>query len=424
MSEHESGPCTEVAIVGGGPAGLALSYHLKAIDCDHIVLEQGHLAEHWRSKRWDSLRLVAPNWHFRLPGLPYCGDDPDGFMGRDEVVARLEEYARTFALPVRCGVRVAALAPQPDGRGYQLTTSAGPIAARQVIIATGAYRTPRLPAIRDDLPPDLHQLHASDYHCPTQLPPGAVLVVGSGESGCQIADELRRAGRSVYLAVGRSFWLPRRYRGRDCIAWLMNMGAFVQTVDSLPAGHASGAPPGPQLTGQDGGRDLNLHTLARAGVSLLGRLQGIRGHTLAFATDLHERIAAGDAAAADFCAAVDEHLRVSGVAAPPQHPPRYAEAYAAASASTLDIAAAGITTLIWATGYRPDFGWLKLPICDAQGYPIQRRGVAPYRGLYFLGLEWQHSAQSHIFPGLGDDAAYLAPLIAAGARHGWAITAD
>lgn len=363
------------------------------------------------------MRLVAPNWHFGLPGQPYSGDDPDGFMGRDEVAARLGGYARTCALPVRCSVRVAAIAPQPGGPGFQLATSAGPVAARQVVIATGAYRTPRLPAIRDDLPPTLHQLHASDYHCLARLPPGAVLVVGSGESGCQIADELRRAGRMVFIAVGRSTWLPRRYRGRDSIAWLMALGAFAQTVDSLPCGHASGAPPGPQLTGQDGGRDLNLHTLARGGVSLLGRLQGIRGHTLVFAADLREQIAAGDAAAADFCAAVDEHVRVSGAAAPLEHPPRFAEAYAAAPATTLHIAAAAITALIWATGYRPDIAWLKLSACDAQGYPIERQGVSAYRGLYFLGLEWRHSAQSYIFPGLAQDAAYLAPIIAAWAQR-------
>jgi putative flavoprotein involved in K+ transport len=416
MSEHASGPRTAVAIVGGGPAGLALSYHLKALDCDHLVLEQGRVAEHWRSKRWDSLRLVAPNWHFRLPGLPYSGDDPDGFMGRDEVVARLEEYARTFALPVCCNRRVTGILPHPAGHGFLIATTAEPIAARQVVLATGAYRTPRLPTVHNAVPPIVHQIHAGDYRRPAQLPPGAVLVVGSGESGCQIADELRRAGRAVFLAVGRSFWLPRRYRGRDSISWLMTLGAFDQTVGALPGGRASAAPPGPQLTGHDGGRDLNLHTLARTGVTLLGRLQGIRGHTLVFTTDLHERIAAGDAAAADFCAAVDEHVRVSGVAAPPEHLPRYAEAYTAAPASTLDIAAAGIAALIWATGYRPDFGWLKLPISDAQGYPLQRRGVASYRGLYFLGLEWQHSAQSHIFPGLGADAAYLAPIIAARGR--------
>ena len=318
MGKDESTPpCTEVAIVGGGPAGLALSYHLKVLDCDHLVLEQGRVAEHWRSKRWDSLCLVAPNWHFGLPGLPYSGDDPDGFMGRDEVVARLDRYAYTFALPVHCGVQVTAITPQPDGQGFSLATSAGLVAARQVVIATGAYRTPRLPAMLDDLPPTVRQLHASDYRCPHELPSGAVLIVGSGESGCQIADELRRAGRSVYLAVGRSFWLPRRYRDRDCIAWLRDMGAFAQTVDSLPGQHASGAAPGPQLTGLDGGRDLNLHTLARAGVLLLGRLQGIRGHSLAFADDVHEQIAAGDAAAAAFCAAVDEHVRVSRIAVPP-----------------------------------------------------------------------------------------------------------
>lgn len=281
-------------------------------------------------------------------------------------------------MPVRCGVEVTAVAPAPAGRGFVLATSAGPVAARQVVIATGAYRTPRLPAMHASLPPTLHQLHSRDYRRPVQLPPGATLVVGSGESGCQIADELRRDGRLVILAVGRSAWLPRRYRGRDSIAWLAALGAFDQEVATLPGGHARTAPPGPQLTGRDGGCDLNLHTLAREGVVLMGHLREANGQSLTFAPDLRQQIAA-----------VDDHVRARGLDAPPGQLPRYTDAYASIGSrdDALDLGAVGITSLIWATGFRPDFGWIALPLCDAKGYPIHRRGITAIQWLYFLGLE-------------------------------------
>lgn len=401
-------------IIGAGPAGLALSYHLSQRGIAHTLLEAGQVGESWRRRRWDSLRLVAPNWHLQLPGMPYAGDDPAGFLHRDQVVAYIEAYARHIAAPVRAGVRVTAVEPLAAGPGLLVRSDAGAFAADQVVVATGAYSAPRIPSCAARLAPAIAQLHAMDYRRPAQLPPGAVLVVGSGESGCQIAEELRHAGRAVWLAVGRGSWLPRRYRGRDAVAWITDLGGFTQTVDSLPGGDPRQAPPGPQLTGQGGGRDLNLHTLARDGVRLVGRLEEAMSTRLRFAPDLRERIAEADQAAADFCRAVDEHIQGQGLSAPAEARTQYDQAYAlAAQAPTeLDLARAGVTSIVWATGYRPRFDWVRLPVFAPDGYPIHRRGLTAHPGLCFLGLEWQHSAQSHVFQGLGADAAYLAEVIA------------
>ena len=403
----------DVLIIGAGPAGLALSYHLSRMDLAHTLFEAGRVGESWRSRRWESLRLVAPNWHLQLPGMPYAGADPDGFLCRDEVVAYIEAYAQSISAPVRANVRVHSISAQPGSDKLLVQSELGSLSATQVVVATGAYSAPRLPDCATQLSPRLVQLHSMDYQRPAQLPPGAVLVVGSGESGCQIADELRNAGREVWLAVGRGGWLPRRYRGHDCVAWVTVLGGFEQTVAELPGGDPRNAPPGPQLTGQGGGRDLNLHTLARAGVRLVGHLEGAAGELLRFAPDLQQQIAAADAVATGFCQAVDAYVAQQGIDAPQEPPPVYADAIAAGAPTELDLARAKISSVIWATGYRPDYSWIKLPVFAADGYPIHTRGVTRWPGLAFLGLEWQHNAKSHVFQGLGDDAAHLAALIGA-----------
>jgi putative flavoprotein involved in K+ transport len=404
----------DVVIVGGGQAGLALSYYLTAQGRSHLVLEQDRIVESWRSKRWDSLRLIAPNWSLRLPGFEYDGDDPDGFMGKDEVVARLETYARSFAAPVREGVRVTAIERGPADPHFLVRTQGDSYRASQVVLATGALQQPRVPACAARVPANVTQVVAPAYRKPQSLPPGAVLVVGSGETGCQIAEELVRAGRRVFLAGGRSWWEPRRYRGRDIAAWMRLAGWFERTVDELPPGVRTGQS-NPQLTGGDGGHDISGHTLAREGTRLLGRLQDVRDGRAVFAADLEANLAWGDEQARSWLQTIDDLIAQQGLEAPHEDWPDdllMSEDHSYEVPTELDLADAGISTVVWAMGYRPDLEWVGLPFLDTDGYPIQRRGVTRVPGLYILGLDWLHTARSGLFTGVGEDAAYLAAQIA------------
>jgi putative flavoprotein involved in K+ transport len=404
----------DVVIVGGGQAGLALSYYLTAQGRSHLVLEQDRIVESWRSKRWDSLCLIAPNWSLRLPGFEYDGDDPDGFMGKDEVVARLETYARSFAAPVREGERVTAVERGPADPYFLVRTKGDSYRASQVVLATGALQQPRVPACAARVPVNVTQVVAPAYRNPQSLPPGAVLVVGSGETGCQIAEELVRAGRRVFLAGGRSWWEPRRYRGRDIAAWMRLAGWFERSVDELPPGDRTGQS-NPQLTGGDGGHDISGHTLAREGVRLLGRLQDVRDGRAVFAADLAANLAWGDEQARSWLQAIDDLIAQQGLEAPHEDWPDdllMSEDHSYEVPTELDLADAGITTVIWAMGYRPDLEWVGLPFLDTDGYPIHRRGVTRVPGLYIIGLDWLHTARSGLFTGVGEDAAYLAVQIA------------
>jgi putative flavoprotein involved in K+ transport len=403
----------DVVIVGGGQAGLALSYYLTAQGRDHLILEQGRIVESWRSKRWDSLRLIAPNWSLRLPGFAYAGDDPDGFMGKDEVVSHLETYARSFGAPVREGVRVTAVERSPADTHFLVRTQGDSYKADQVVLATGALQQPRVPAFAAQLPASVTQVVGPAYRNPQSLPPGAVLVVGSGETGCQIAEELVRAGRRVFLAGGRSWWEPRRYRGRDIAAWMRLAGWFERTVDELPPGVRTGQS-NPQLTGGDGGHDISGHTLAREGVRLLGRLQEVHDGRAVFAADLAANLAWGDEQARSWLQAIDDLIAQQGIEAPHEDWPDdllTSEDHSYEVLTELDLPDAGISTVIWAMGYRPDLAWVGLPILDGEGYPVQRRGVTKVPGLFILGLDWLHTAKSGLFAGVGEDAAYLAEHI-------------
>jgi putative flavoprotein involved in K+ transport len=403
----------EIVIIGGGQAGLAMSYYLTEQGRPHVVLEQGRIAESWRSQRWDSLCLVSPNRTVALPGFPYAGDDADGFMGKDEVVGHLEAYARSFGAPVREGVRVIALEPGPNGAGFLVPTDDGTYDAAQVVIATGALQRPLVPTYAAELPAHVAQLVPYVYRNPQQLPAGAVLVVGSGQAGCQIAEELRRSGRPVYLSCGRSWWAPRRYRGRDVALWLRDIGWFDRTVDGLPPGARAGLP-NPQFTGSGGGRDLNLHTLAAEGVVLLGRLRGIRDGKFCLAPDLAENLEWGEEQAGVRLRTIDEHIRTRGLDAPAAEQPaerRSAVELAQQAPTELNLAQAGISAVIWATGYRPYLSWVRLPVLDVAGYPVQRRGVTSVPGLFILGLDWLHTAKSGLFTGVGEDAAYVGAQI-------------
>jgi putative flavoprotein involved in K+ transport len=401
----------DTVIIGGGQAGLAMSYLLSQQGREHVVLEKGQRAgESWR-RRWDSFTLVTPNWQLRLPGHVYTGDEPDGFLARDEVVAYLEAYVALFAPPLRFGVQVTAVEPAAGGSGYLVRTPAYSIEATNVVVATGTFHRPRLPAASSLIAEEIVQLHSSDYRNPGALPEGAVLVAGSGQSGCQIAQELKESGREVYLATGRAGRLPRRYRGRDGMWWAQQLGMYdipaekLQTREERFEAH-------PQLMGRKGGQELSLHHLARDGVRLLGRLEEADGYRLRLAPDLHENLARGDGMVARFREAVDQLVAEQGMDAPVEEAAGLQHGYDQEVVTELDLQAASIGAIIWATGYRWDYSWARLPVFDDAGYPVQQRGVTAYPGLYFLGQHYLHTRKSGLFYGVGEDAAHIAAQIA------------
>ena len=403
----------DTVIVGGGQAGLAVSYHLTRQGRDHIVLEQSDRpANAWRNHRWDSFTLNTPNWQTRLPGAEDCGDNPDGYMSRDEIVAYLENYARRFRLPLRFSAQVNRVRRDERNGHYLVTSGDGAtIRARRVVIATGLYQKPRIPAFSADFPADIGQVHSDAYRNPQQLLPGAVLVVGSAQSGAQITEELYEAGRQVYLAVSRAGRIPRRYRGKDANVWLEKLGLYDRTVGDLPSPKAKFASK-PHLSGVRGGHTLNLHQFARDGVVLLGRLQGVHDGAIQLAPDLHENLAAADRFAAEFARSVDAYIAKTGIAAPAEVLPAPQDGFRQPLLTDLDLRAAGITNVIWATSYEFDLSLVELPVFDEDGYPVQKRGVTAYPGLFFVGLPWLHTAKSGLIYGVGDDAAHVARQIA------------
>jgi putative flavoprotein involved in K+ transport len=404
----------ETVVVGGGPAGLATSYCLGQLGRDHVVLERGRVAERWRSERWDSFCLLSPNWAIHLPGDRYETEEPDGFAPRDAVVRWLEAYAARTGAPVREGVEVTALRPGGAG-GWRLETPEAVWEADHVVVATGPYQRPAIPAYAGTLPPDIVQVPSSAYRNPSALPPGGVLVVGAGTSGCQITEDLVAAGRRVHLSVGSHHRVPRRYRGRDFTWWCIEMGEFDQTVDTLPTGRRERGP-ALQLTGVGGGHDIDLRAYEAQGVVLLGRLEAARDGHLFLAADLEERLARGDEMLLRFRAAVDAFVHQSGLDAPPAPPDALAAPRRGARAETRDmrLRSAGITSVVWACGFRYGFDWVQVPVFDDLGEPVQRRGVTRFPGLYFVGLPWLHKLKSSFLFGLGEDAAYVAAHIAMG----------
>jgi putative flavoprotein involved in K+ transport len=401
----------ETIIVGGGQAGLAVSYWLKQHGREHIVLERADRPGHAWRQRWDSFTLVTPNWTFRLPGAEYAGDDRDGFMPRDEVIARFERYVVNHDLPVSFGVDVAAVEPLADRPGYRIRTDAADFAARNVVIATGLYQRAKIPAFAAGLPPDVLQLPSESYRNPAALPPGAVLVVGSGQSGCQIAEELLKSGRRVFLSVGGAGRAPRRYRGKDTYEWLTLAGFFDRTPDKLPSSRARFAA-NPHLSGAGGGHDLNLHQFARDGMTLLGHLRGAEDGWIGLAGDLHESLTKCDQFEAMVLGMIDGYIARAGLVAPEGRPAALRDGYDQPIITELDVRAAGITMIIWAAGYTFDFSLVRLPVTDGDGFPVQQRGVTSYPGLYFVGLPWLHTQKSGLLLGVGEDAAFIAEHIA------------
>jgi len=403
----------ETLIIGGGQAGLAMSHMLSRRGRPHLVLERGRIAERWRSQRWDGLRFQFPNWSVRLPDCTFPHSDPDGFATSGQITDYIDAYARQIEAPVRCGVAVTALHQGETGKGFVARTSAGSIQATNVVIATGPYQRPVAP----DLPlGELFQIHASAYRRPDQLPTGAVLIVGSGASGAQIAEELVRAGRRVYLCVGRHKRMPRRYRGHDLIWWL---GAM--SLDQTPVEARGPDATLPLITGAYGGHTVDFREFAAQGITLLGRLQAVQDGVLQFADDLGQNLADGDAAYGGFLDRVDQFVEQNGLSVPAEpeararrpEPPGVIEPL-----RQLDHGDIGLSSVIWATGYTFDFGWIDLPVLDPSGRPKHHHGIAPVRGIYFLGLPWLSKMNSSFLSGVGDDAARLADCIARAAGQG------
>ena len=400
----------DTIIVGAGQGGLSSSYYLRQQGIGHIVLEQAdHVADAWH-KRWDSFTLITPNWTVRLPGAEYQGDDPDGFMARDEVIAYFEDYVERFELPIRYGTRVTSI--EPMEAGYRVRTDKVEYETANVVMATGMYQQPRIPPFSSNLPADIRQLHSSEYRNPEALLAGAVLVVGSAQSGCQIAEELYQGGRKVFLSVSGAGRVPRRYRGKDITWWLGEIGFSDRTVNQFPsaqvkfAGSAHG-------TGKDGGHTINLHQFARDGVVLLGHIQSIQENRIVLAPDLKENLANSDKGEAEIVKEIDTYIEKSGLDAPIETLPALTDGYEAEMIPELDLEAAGITSVIWATGYKFDFSLVKLPAFDEDGYPVQKRGVTEYPGLYFIGLPFLYTLKSGLLSGVGDDAAYVVSSITA-----------
>lgn len=398
-----------VLVIGGGQAGLSVSHYLVAAEIEHLVVEKQTALHAWADTRWDSFTLVTPNWHCRLPGYSYDGPDPDGFMTREEVVAWLEGWLATFEPPLV--EHTAASRLRRTKTGFEVTLS-GPVGERtvtadEVVIATGGYPIPVIPPYASFIDPSVDQLHSEQYRNPEQLRDGAVLVVGSGQSGAQIAEDLHLSGRRVHLAVGNAPRVARSYRGRDCMTWLSDMGLYDTPAQQYPGGKAAQEKTNHYVTGRDGGRDVDLRRFATEGMRLYGLLTGGEGTGLSFEPNLTEALDAADRVYNSICADIDRYIEANGIDAPP--PSRYEPVWSSTKDPvSLDLKAEGITTIIWAIGYRPDYRWIEASAFDGGGHPMQTRGVTEVPGLSFVGLPWMHTWGSGRFLGLDRDARYLA----------------
>jgi putative flavoprotein involved in K+ transport len=402
-------PTIDTLVIGAGQAGLAMSRHLADASVDHVVLERGRLGERWRSERWDSLRLLSPNWASRLPGWEYTGGDPNGFMTAAELVDYFERYAASFDAPIRDDSPVTTLRRTDDD--FVVETEDGTWRADRVVIATGWCDVPRVPDMADGLPVDVDQLTPSTYRNPGQLADGGVLVVGASASGVQIADELARDGRDVVVAVGRHNRMPRRYRGLDIWWWMDQIGTFSRTIDQVSDPGRARREGSVQVVGRPDHRDVDLATLQASGVRLTGRLVDVDGAQVRFAGDLHITTAAADQRMRRIFAEIDRHITVTGLETEVLPAQPYATVSDTAGLDELDLRDRNITSVVWATGFTRPYPWLQVPVLDHSGEIRQRRGVTPVPGLYVLGQRFQHRRDSNFIDGVRHDAAYLAEHI-------------
>jgi putative flavoprotein involved in K+ transport len=403
--EHRS-----VIVVGGGQAGLSTSYWLKRRGIDHLVFEKRTAAHVWSTARWDAFCLVTPNWQCDLPGHPYDGPDLDGFMKKDEIVAYVQAFVRKVNPPIREGVAVTRVTRRAEG-GFAVSTSDGEYTADEIVVASGGYHTPIIPRMAEKLPKTIAQLHSEQYRNPEQLPKGGVLVVGSGQSGCQIAEDLHLAGRKVHLAVGEAPRCARFYRGRDVVAWLADMGYYEMTVDEHTLREGVRDNTNHYVTGRDGGRDIDLRRFAREGMELYGVLEDFEDGRLRFRENLAASLDFADRTYNGINAAIDKHIAEKGVDAPP--PSVYEPVWTPpAERPALDLEASGISSIVWCIGFAPDFRWLDVPVFNGAGRPAHKRGVSEIEGVSFIGLPWLHTWGSGRFGAVGRDAEHVVASIA------------
>ncbi|GJD82346.1 MSMEG_0569 family flavin-dependent oxidoreductase [Methylobacterium haplocladii] len=402
-------PHIPVAIVGGGQAGLSVSYHLKQRGIDHLVFEKNTAAHTWATQRWDTFCLVTPNWQCDLPGHAYDGPDPDGFMKKDEIVAYLKGFVAKVDPPIREGVSVHRVSRQADGT-FAIGTSAGDYTADEIVVASGGYHTPIIPRMAERLPASITQIHSNQYRNPAQLPEGAVLVVGSGQSGAQIAEDLHLAGREVHLAVGDAPRCARFYRGRDVVTWLADMGYYEMTVDDHPLRDGVRDNTNHYVTGRDGGRDIDLRRFATEGMTLYGVLEDYSEGSLRFRDNLKRSLDQADRTYNGINAAIDKHIADNGIAAPMQE--HYSPVWQPeAPTNSYALEGSGITSIVWCIGFTPDFRWLDASVFNGAGSPKHRRGLTSEEGVYFIGLPWLNTWGSGRFGAVGRDAEYVVQAI-------------
>jgi putative flavoprotein involved in K+ transport len=399
----------DTLVVGGGQAGIAMSEHLGKCGVPHLVLERDRIAERWRSARWDSLVANGPAWHDRFPGMEFSTCGPDDFPGKESVADYFVAYARMIDAPIRCGVEVTGVRRNDGKPGFRVRTSEGVIEARSVVAATGPFQNPVIPPVIPDSA-GITQIHSSGYRNPDQLPDGAVLVVGAGSSGGQIADELLRAGRRVYLSVGPHDRPPRSYRGRDFVWWLGVLGKWDAAAPDAGAEHVTIS-----VSGAHGGETVDFRRLAARGMTLVGRTESCADGVLRFAPDLAANIARGDANYLSVLDEADVYVARNGLDLAEEPEARILEADPPCVTEPileLDLAQAGIEAIVWATGFSVDYGWLEVGAVDAAGKPIHRQGISAEPGIYFLGLPWQTRRGSSFIWGVWHDAKFIADQIA------------